>query len=105
MLAKDALKLNRYYNEIDDAKLIFRFGEWDNPKLLISGDNDLALTAYGINRQVLIESDQKQTIDRFKSLGLEEIKSVSSLSNLSSTYSVGVGTKFIVFFRLNEVPS
>ena len=23
---EDALKLNRYYNQIDDAKLIFRFG-------------------------------------------------------------------------------
>lgn len=25
---EDALKLNRYYTEIDDAKLIFRFGGW-----------------------------------------------------------------------------
>ena len=54
VLSKDALKLNRYYTQLDDARLAFRFGEWDNPKLLVAGDNDLMLTAYGVNRQVLL---------------------------------------------------
>ena len=53
-LASEALKLNRYYNQIDDAKLLYKFGGNFNPKLLISGDDDMLLTAYGINRQILI---------------------------------------------------
>jgi hypothetical protein len=92
VLAADALRLNRYYTQIDDARLIFRFGIWENPKLLISGDNDLFITAYGINRQVLIESEEKQKINRYKSLGLEEIVTIPSFSNLTSTFAVGIAT-------------
>lgn len=54
--AKDALKLNRYYTQVDDARFLFRFGSWESPKLLISGDEDFILTAYGINREVLLQS-------------------------------------------------
>lgn len=54
--ANEALKLNRYYTQIDDARLLFRFGSWENPKLLISGDEEFVLTAYGINREVLLQS-------------------------------------------------
>ena len=50
----DALKLNRYYTEVDDAKLLFRFGGDYNPKLIIAGDNDLQIHPYAINRQVLL---------------------------------------------------
>jgi len=48
--ANEALKLNRYYTQVDDARFLFKFGSWENPKLLISGDNEFILTAYGINR-------------------------------------------------------
>lgn len=71
----------------------------------MSGDNDLMLTAYGINRQVLMDSNQKQTMSRFKSLGLESIITIANLSNASSTYAVGISTDFIVFFLINEIPS
>lgn len=54
VFSKDALRLNRYYTQIDDARLLFKFGGAENPKLFISGDQDLYLTAYGINRKVLI---------------------------------------------------
>jgi hypothetical protein len=101
VLSKDALKLNRYYTEINDANLIFKFGTWENPKLMISGDQDLLLTAYGINRQVLLDSNSRQTTNLYKSLGIEDITTVASLSNLTSTFAVGVGTDFIVFFRIN----
>lgn len=70
VLAKDALTLNRYYTQIDDVRLIYKFGEQKSPKLFINGDNDLLLTAYGINRQVLIDSNQRQVTSRFKSLGI-----------------------------------
>jgi hypothetical protein len=62
--------LNRYYTEIDDAKLIFRFGNWENPKLLIAGDNDLLLTAFAINRKILVESERYQSMTRLKSFGI-----------------------------------
>jgi len=51
-----ALKLNRYYNSIDDARLLFRFGEAYNPKLIISGDVDLLVVPYAVNREVLLQS-------------------------------------------------
>lgn len=105
MLAKDALYLNRYYTQIDDVRLIFKFGEDSNPKLFISGEYDVLLTAYGINRQVLIDSNQRQAMSKFKSLGLENIVSISNLSNFSSTYAIGIATEFIVFFRIIETPS
>lgn len=72
----EALKLNRYYTEIDDAKLIFRFGNWENPKLLIAGDNDLLLTAFAINRKILVESERYQSMTRLKSFGIQDIETV-----------------------------
>jgi hypothetical protein len=42
---------------------------------------------------------------KFKSFGLENIVSISKLSRFNSTYAVGVATGFIVFFRINEIPS
>jgi hypothetical protein len=81
------------------------FGGEKNPKLFISGENDLLLTAYGINRQVLIDSNQRQIMTRFKSLGLEKIVSIPKLSNINSTYAVGIATGFIAFFKINEIPS
>ena len=71
----------------------------------MSGDYDLMLTAYGINRQILIDSNQRQTINRYKSLGLEKVMTVKSLTTNNSTYAIGVGTKFVVFFRINEQPA
>jgi hypothetical protein len=71
----------------------------------MSGDYDLMLTAYGINRQVLIDSNQRQTTNRYKSLGLEKIITVKSLTTNNSTYAIGVGTKFVYFFRINEKPA
>lgn len=103
-MAKDALMLNRYYNQIDDVRKIYRFGE-ESPKLFINGDNDLLLTAYGINRQVLIDSDQRQLYSRFKSLGLESIVTIANLSTSSSTFAIGVAPEFIVFFRINFSPA
>jgi hypothetical protein len=70
LLASEALKLNRYYNQIDSVKLIFKFGRSYNPKLMISGDEDMLLTAFGINRQVLIEAPTPQPVSRLKGLGL-----------------------------------
>lgn len=81
--------------------MISRFGNPFNPKLLISGDYDLLLTAYGINRQVLIESSQRQSANRYKSFGLEKIITVKALTSANSTYAIGVGTKFIIFFKIN----
>lgn len=103
--ASEALKLNRYYTQIDDARLLFRFGSWDNPKLLISGDEEFILTAYGINREVLLQSQVMQTIDRYKSLGVEDITTIASFSNISTSYAIGVGTGFLIFFRINEIPA
>lgn len=104
VLVKDALRLNRYYTQIDDARMTFMFGEEGNPKLFIGGENDLLLTAYAINRQVLLDSNQRQAMTHYKSLGLENIVSIPRLSNFSSTYAVGIATQFIVFFRINEIP-
>jgi hypothetical protein len=70
LLASEALKLNRYYNQIDSAKLIFKFGGSYNPKLIISGDEDMLLTAFGINRQVLIEAPSPPPVSRLKAVGL-----------------------------------
>ncbi len=50
MLVADARKLNRYYTHVDYARLLFKFGSKKNPKLMISGDNDLFVTAYAVNR-------------------------------------------------------
>lgn len=69
------------------------------------GDYDLMFTAYGINRQVLIDSNQRQTTNRYKSFGLEQIITVKPLTTNNSTYGIGVGTKFLIFFRINEKPA
>jgi len=48
------LILNRYYTDIQDAKLILSFGIDEDLKLLINGDNNLQLSSYGVNRKVLL---------------------------------------------------
>lgn len=46
-----------------------------------------------------------QTIDRYKSLGVEDITTIASFSNISTSYAIGVGTGFLIFFRINEIPA
>ena len=70
MNPSEALKLNRYYTQIGDANHLFRFGGWDNPKLLISGGDQLFVTPYGINRQVLLEAKSPQLAKRFRGLSI-----------------------------------
>lgn len=52
---KEVLRLNRYYTQIDDANLVTMFGDWSNPKLFISGDEQIMIASYGVNRQVLLD--------------------------------------------------
>lgn len=70
MLVADALKLNRYYTQVDDARLLFKFGSKKNPKLMISGDNDLFVTAYAVNREILLNTTRGQNSKRYKALGI-----------------------------------
>jgi hypothetical protein len=100
----EALRLNRYYNDVEDAKLLFRFGGDYNPKLVISGDNDLLLVPYAINRQVLLESSYAPRSMRFRSLGVELIHSLPKYSNFTHTYTVGVGEGFMAMFLIWEEP-
>ena len=52
----EALRLNRYYTDLNDARYVFKFGKWNNPKLIITGDDDVMITPYATNRQVIIDS-------------------------------------------------
>jgi hypothetical protein len=50
----EALFLNRYYTEVDDAKSLLLFGAEYSYKLLIVGDEDLQIVPFAVNRQALI---------------------------------------------------
>lgn len=100
----EALTLNRYYTEVDDVKNVFVIGEdRDDPFLLISGDEDLMLTSYAINRQVLLDMEGEQNIDRFQSLGIQDVEYIYDFSQENSTYLVGIGVGFVIFFQINQV--
>ena len=101
----DALRLNRYYTELDDARYVFRFGQWNNPRLVIAGDDDLLMTPYAINRQVIIDADELPPREHARSLGMEQISTLPSRSSLNTTAAVGVGTEFVALFRVIDSPA
>ena len=66
----EALRLNRYYTDLNDARYVFKFGKWNNPKLIITGDDDVMITPYATNRQVIIDSDYLPPAKHARSLGM-----------------------------------
>lgn len=101
---EEALKLNRYYNTIDDARLMFRFGGDYNPKLIIAGDNDLIMVPYAINRQAVIDSKSPPKATRIRSFGIELIEFLGSFSNFTHNYAIGAGEDFLALFVIEEEP-
>ncbi|MCB0369231.1 MAG: hypothetical protein KDD45_07175 [Bdellovibrionales bacterium] len=59
--------------------------------MIISGDDDLAVTPYAINRQVLLDSVYEPRTTKLKSLGVEMIHSLPNYSNFTYNYAIGVG--------------
>ena len=72
--------------------------------MIISGDNDLMIVPYAVNREVLLESPYLPRETRLRSLGVEMIHSLTAFSNFTHTYAIGVGEYFISLFMLVEEP-
>jgi hypothetical protein len=98
------LKLNRYYNDIDDARLVLRFGGFYNPKMLIVGDEEIMMAPYAINRQALLDSVTPPRLPRFRSYGVEFIQSITFLSNFTHTFAISTGSNYITLFVITELP-
>lgn len=65
----------------------------------------MLLTAFGINRQVLIDAPSPPPVSRLKGLGLEGMTTIDKFSTDLKTYAVGIGTNFIVLFTINQEPA
>lgn len=72
--------------------------------MIISGDYDLLIVPYAVNRQALLDSANIDRGHRVKSLGVEEIHWISSLSNFTYNVAVGIGEDYLALFAIKEEP-
>jgi len=48
------------------------------------------MAPFAINRKILIDNDNEQTFSKLKSLDIEDIEYISSLSTFKSSFSIGI---------------